>query len=253
MANPFKLLYFFLIFFLSIFIFACTDNTMNFEDVPGAPRLMNAPEDTSLVEIGIDAYTGQDESLGVQLDWSPGVGVFPDSFRVFRKRLEVEEAEFELLAVVSSTEFDVFEGDTIFTYVDIDSIFTNQRNAYFVTAVGPTGSESEPSDTLDYMLIAQPENLGIVAGSDPARPEFSWSNVGVGDYVLKVLEADSDKRVWIGVVQNSFAAFTTVEFNQDGRAVRDSLSKDVRYKWRVDAVGTERNSGSESRWRDYVY
>ncbi|MFQ5708578.1 MAG: hypothetical protein ACE5HO_14070 [bacterium] len=255
MKSKVKLLFFFLILFPFLTIFGCNGSVTNVEDVPGAPQLIETPNDTSLVEIGIDAFTRQDQvdAENIQVDWRQGAGVFPDSFRIFRGVLNVaNEKEFRLLAVVSSNNFNILNNDTIFTFVDSDSILVDRRYFYYLTAVGVRGNESPPSDTLDYLLLQKPGNPGVIA-KDPARPQFSWTNVGVGNYVLKILEANSDNRVWISVVENSFGDISTVQYNYDFKAVQDTLTKGIRYKWRVDAVGIERNSGSESRWRDYLY
>lgn len=244
-----KLQFFFLTFVNILVIFSCKNNPTNFGDRPGRPQLIATPEPVALTEIGIDAFTSQNELEGIQLDWRHGAGAIPDSFRVFRRA--EEEEEFGLQAVVGN-EFTLLPNDTLFSFVDTDSIEVNVRYSYYLTALHANGNESEPSDTLDYMLIPKPENLGVDR-SHPARPKFFWSNVIFGNYVLKVIEANSDKRVWVTLIENSFGAVTSVQFNYDSKADQDSLRKGIRYQWRVDALGTEANSGSESIWKEYEY
>lgn len=213
-----------------------TSPVENIEKLP-APLLLPAPPDTALIEQGIDAVESGDF---IQLDWRAGDEREPFRYRIYRG-LSTDD-EYTLIAEV---------GGKIETYIDSVGVI-GTRYYYYVTAKDEDEGESEPSDTLSYQLLAKPV---LLANTSSVRPTFSWQVNGTPPqfYVLKLLETDTDKKIWVTWVQTSFGdQMEQVKYNFDSTAVRDSLRTGVSYKWRVDIVGPSANSGSESNWKRFV-
>ncbi len=221
----------------SVAVLSCADGPTGTEERLPRPVLLPTPPDTSLTEEGIDAVDIGDY---IQLDWRPGDKQLPAEYKIYRKQ-DGEEQDFILLGAVGGNQT---------TVIDSSDIAVGMRYYYYVTAVDDDGLESEPSDTLDYMLIAKADFLNNTL---TAQPEFSWQVEAVPQfYILKLVEAETDTKIWVAQIQSSFRTDERVRFNADGRAAVDSLRKNVPYKWRVDIVGPSRNSGSESVWKRFV-
>jgi len=93
----------------------------------------------------------------------------------------------------------------------------------------------------------------LLANSFEPELTFSWQvQVNPEFYVLKLIEAESENKIWVSKFRTSYAQLEKVKFNFDGKAVIDSLQPGVAYKWRVDVVGASENSGSESAWKRLI-
>jgi len=68
-------------------------------------------------------------------------------------------------------------------------------------------------------------------------------------YVIRFVKAASGEIIWISVVLSSYSGDRErVIFNSDGFASIDFLQTGIDYQWRVDIIGSESHSGSESGW-----
>jgi len=224
----------FCVFFL-IFVASVTcSNQVGEAERPSPPRLIASPPDTAIDERGIDAIPERD---AIQLDWAAQGGGPLRGFKLYRS--EERKTGYRLLANLS-------ERDT--TYTDVNNLELWRRYFYFMTSVDQDGRQSSPSDTLDYMLVDKAFNL---FATPEVRPLFRWQvKSNPAQYVVKVFENDTDRKIWVSVVNSDYGDLDEeVRFNADGAAVVDSLQRGRTYKWRVDIIGPESNSGSESAWK----
>ncbi len=217
-------------------LLSCKSNPTGSEERLPAPILLPNPADTSLVEVGIDAVDFGDY---IRLDWQAGDKQTPSEYNIYRRK-DGDEPSFTLLGAVGGNQTSI---------IDSSGIAVGTRYYYYITAVDDDGLESEPSDTLDYQLIAKADVLNNTLA---VQPVFSWRVEAVPQfYVLKLVEAETDRKIWVAQIQSSFTTDEQVQFNKDGRATVDSLKKNFPYKWRVDIIGPSRNSGSESAWKRF--
>ena len=196
------------------------------------PLLLPPPDDLAVDERGLDAVPELD---AIQVEWIP-YDVQDATILVWRRAEKREE--FEQFARISAK-------DTLFLDEDVE---IGTRYWYFLTANAAGWRDSSPSDTFSYRLLEKPFALVETGGKLPA---FRWqvSQTPVG-YVLKLFEVDTDKKVWFASVWPDYGTLAEqVVFNFDGTAVVDSLETGKGYRWRVDVVGPEKNSGAESNWR----
>lgn len=203
---------------------------------PAPPALLPPPDDWTVVEKGIDAVP---ESDAIQLDWLPPEGQEVAGYRLYRRA--GQSGSFLLQKSFKAL-------DT--TFVDAD-VKPEVRYFYFMTAIDQGGREGPPSDTVDYMLVPKAFNLHCTA---TLTPVFRWHiNTYPSQYVLKLFDLSEESKVWFSAVQSDFADLDEeVAYNWDSTAVTPMLSAGRTYRWRVDVVGTERNSGSESRWSRFT-
>lgn len=202
-----------------------------------APRLLPSPPDTALVEIGIDAVDFGDF---IQLDWQPAEGTRPVGYRIYRSRQK--QTDFAVLVELSGTRT---------SYIDSSGIQLGIRYYYYLTALDDDQNESLPSDTLSYLLV---EKASLLSNTLEPQPSFSWhvGAIPAEFYVLKLVEADTDRRIWVTRVKSSYSQSEQVKFNYDGTAAEETLRSGIPYRWRVDVIGPAANSGSESRWKSFV-
>lgn len=134
--------------------------------------------------------------------------------------------------------------DSIFIDYDIE---LESRYYYYLKSVDKRRFDSVTSDTVSYMLLSKARNLNH---SKVAKPTFAWhypfvSPVG---YLLRMEDVNSDEVIWISLV-TSFDSITEIQYNWDGKALLDSIPTNPQFRWRVDVLGPDIFSGSESVWK----
>ncbi len=204
---------------------------------PPPPVLLPPPDDLAEEERGIDAVP---EADAIQIDWLlPEGSKQLAGFRLYRR---AGRGSFVLLKSFKAQ-------DT--TFVDNLDIQVGVRLHYFMTAVDGAGREGPPSDTVNYALLPKAFNLHSTA---TLTPVFRWQVHGYpSQYVLKLFDLTNGCRAWFSLVTSDFAdEDEEVTYNWDGRAATFTLVAGHVYRWRVDVVGTESNSGSESAWSRFA-
>jgi len=227
-----------LIYSLAVFILViyCSKQIDKPENLVQAPILLSSPPDTLVNERGIDAVPEDD---AIRVEW-----INEDRFvkyTLYRK--SEDEEDFSLLA--NATENDSF-------IVDQQDIFINKRYYYYLTARDRDGHWSEPSDTVDYMLVAKAYNLAV---SFQDKLRFHWNVVEITPdrYILKLFDDKTDSVVWFSRVSSNYQGTEeSVDYNWDGRAVTAQLTSGVKYRWRIDIIGPTAHSGSESNWHKFI-
>jgi len=224
----------FILLFCGILItFNCAKNSSAPES-KRPERLMftaKSPDDAEC-ESGIDAVPEGDAIL---LQW-----FLPRDDRVqwtkIYRSCENEE-DYQFLASVGYS-------DTL--YLDYD-VNLDTRYFYFIKAVDSKRVESLASDTVTYKLYPKPNGL---RATTQARPVFAWQYLSLPPigYLLRLEEDGSANLVWLSLVE-SYDLISQVEFNWDGKAKIDTLQSGKRYRWRVDVLGADLFSGSESGWK----
>ncbi|RME00371.1 MAG: hypothetical protein D6814_03635 [Calditrichaeota bacterium] len=189
-----------------------------------------------MIEIGIDAVESGDY---IQLDWQTSGTQKPENFRIYRR--EGKSEDFVQIAQVSGNKT---------TFLDSSGIKIGTRYYYYLTAVNDDDVESEASDTLSYLLV---EKAFLLSNTLQPVPVFTWQvRTNPEVYVLKLIEADTERKIWVTKVRSAYSQTEQVKYNIDGTALLDSLQTGVAYKWRIDIVGPAENSGSESSWKKFM-
>jgi hypothetical protein len=225
-----------LLFGLIFTIFHCTEEITVESFQPSPVVLIPGVADTCRVEKGMDAIP---EADAIRLEWIPSSEEEVSGYAIYRGD---EEGNSYNLVTVQSVPDSSFEDE---------SVSLDTRYHYYVRAVTDEGTTSVPSDTLNYMLIEKAIRLMPMGTTDSPRPDFSWEDPNTPPkayYVVRLVEVASGHIVWISMVPSSYSNRETAPFNADGTASTDSLVTGVAYQWRVDVVGSEDCSGSESSW-----
>lgn len=232
---------FFLIFILVFLNFQCSPEGEKLGEKPSPVVMIEGVSDTSPAEKGIDAVP---EGNGIQIEWIPSSDPYVIGYELFRSDKRYES--YRLVADVDVLK----KRDSV--YVDIlDASMLNTRFYYYIYAISDTEVKSDASDTLSYMLIEKAMDLSPQGNISESKPEFSWkdpNNPQKAAYVIRLKEALNDDLIWIEWVPSNYEDTQTVEYNSSGGADLDSLLTGMDYLWRVDIIGTEENSGSESQW-----
>jgi len=225
-----------LIFSFFLFNLNCHQGTGLDSQILQAPLLLPSPPDTSQWEKGIDAFP---EAEGIVLYWLSNQERDLAGYKVYRST--ERRGTYRLIGTAEGA-------DTSYKDYDVE---VRKRYFYYLRAFDREGRESPPSDTLDYMLVEKAFNLNNTL--DP-RPTFYWQVHYLPDqYVLKLFQTPGDRKIWISVVNTDYSGQSEqVVYNFDGRACEDSLQSGVVYRWRIDIIGPELNSGSESNWKYFI-
>lgn len=225
---------FFLLLTLIFINFNCNKKANPTKEQPGPVTLISGVDDTCRVEKGIDAIPDGDL---IRIEWTAG-----DESTVFYEvfRGTASSGTFNKM-VTLEIPVQFFEDQ-----VPVPGI----RYYYFIRALNDEGVESDPSDTLSYRLIQKADGLNPV-GPCGSRPVFRWLDSNHANYyIIRLEKIDSGNIVWLSMFQspNFGDEQQFISYNADRRATQDSLSSGIQYRWRIDIVGNEKNSGSESSW-----
>lgn len=207
----------------------------------------DAPADQAS-ETGIDAIP---EADAIRIEWIVGQEADLDGYEVYR-RLREDPRD----TLVAELPLEAPAGDTAF-WVDT-AVSIGRRYYYRVRAVDEAGNQSPFSEAADYQLLAKlvPRTpRGQIAESVP-NFVFLWGDdpLGITHFVVKVTDS-AGHYLWIsdpdqGMVVG-YGSPGTRSYNADGRALQAELGPGT-YLWRVDAVGAEERTGSESAWTPFT-
>lgn len=218
-----------------IFInFNCKNKESPLKVKPQKVALIPCSSDTSRIESGIDAVPEGDK---IHVEWNSGYDETVQTYEVYRGTSA--KGVYSKVATVN-----------VPTQFYDDPVSVNTRYYYYVLSVSDEGVESESSDTLSYKLVFKPEILGP-EGDAPDKPVFAWRDANrASDYVIRVQESGSDSFVWFSMFQapQYGPEEQSIAFNADHSAAAVSLTTGKAYQWRIDVIGSEKASGSESRW-----
>ncbi len=199
------------------------------------PIFISSPADTLVIERGIDAVP---DLNAIQVDWQ----IMPEykGYELFRR--SVDETKFSLLHSFS-------EKDS--SYLDQSAILTNKWYYYYIRAYDKKQNRTPPSDTLDYMLLDKAFNLSVSL-KDPVIFHWQVQEILSPFYVLKLFDDTSGEKIWFSRISSSYQGFEEqAVYNWDGKAELLQLIPNRGYRWRVDIVGPEIRSGSESAWHKF--
>ena len=228
-----KQMVFCLLFGLLFTIFNCK-NEVNTGTIKPSPIILIAGlGDTSLVERGIDTIPEGDV---IRIEWIPSSEGEVNRYRIYRSE---ENRSGPFIEIGSVSEIDSF-------FLDY-SVSVGKRYYYYVLVQNDDEILSDPSDTLDYKLIAKATNLKTTASAD----SFSWidpNDYAAPFYVIRLLEVASQDMIWFTTIETKYDNIQSVLYNKDGSANLDSLIIGIDYQWRIDIKGPEDHCGSESEW-----
>lgn len=214
------------------------------------------PEDS--VENGIDAEPLEHR---IFMQWHPVFNNDLEGYKIFRcevKDVLDTEAEEEWEKIAQIDIYNNPEYDTL--YYDED-VSLNYLYRYVIRSFDYDGNMSEPSDTIEYVLIDKASIVSPVEGKDiSTRPDFQWrNNSRTNEIVIRLEKYPSNNVVWITRFNNpSYTEdIITRKFNFDGSALVSELTPGQQYRWRVDCIsstnvdGTDLE-GSESVWQYFT-
>jgi len=219
------------------FLVACDKQTTESKVLCLPVQFVPARADTAVIERGIDAVP---ESDAIQLQWQRQSDL--SEYRLYRKSRE--EESFQNLAILS-------ERDSL--YLDSQNLRLNTRYYYTIIGGNSAGWVTPPSDTVDYLLLPKVVNLAQAILRDTLH--FHWQPAPQSlpeSYLLKLFDDVSGRLLWLSTVPSYQAVEEDVRYNWDGLARRPKLSSAGKYRWRVDAIGSEARSGSESNWQKFT-
>lgn len=216
-----------------LFTLACRNQPTKQQNLPDAVTLIASAADTAWVEKGIDAVP---EADAIFLEWTPAEDGLAANYAVWRQDANTD---FQQVAVVNSATTEYLDAAV--------QLFVRYR--YIILPVSDEGDLGEAVDTLSYRLLAKATDLAATQGS---QPEFSWRDPNLppeAAYLIRLKQSGSELRLWQRVVTSSYTGDReSVVYNDDGSAVQNELTKGTEYLWRIDILGSEANSGSESPW-----
>jgi hypothetical protein len=228
-------IYFLLLSLLIFITFNCGKNSVSSSVKPDKVRWIENSSDSSVIEKGIDAIPEGDK---IHLEWMPDQQDIVAFFHIYRS--SIRQGPFsKIISIESAT-----------TFYDDPVPSKNVRYYYYVLAVSDDGAESTSSDTINYKLVEKAQNLNPVGLCD-ARPVFQWRDPNhVYSYIIRVMDSETKNNIWIYTFQDSNFGDEnkSIAYNTGQAASLDSLIKGKEYQWRIDIVGSEKNSGSESQW-----
>ena len=213
--------------------------------LPDPPVVLPSSECTSPDEQGIDAVPEWD---WIRLEWWVGSEEDLAGYEIYRRR---EGEVVDSLIVVLPIE--EIPGDVAF-YVD-EGVDLHVRYFYTIKAFDEADNVSTVSDTLTYMLLSKLRPDQPHGDIVERTPEFvfQWGDdpLPIIHYVVKVTDV-MGIYLWVSdlIIAQEHENLVRIVYNVDGRAKSDSLEPGV-YRWRVDGVGSEEYSGSESHWMPF--
>ncbi|EHO40998.1 hypothetical protein [Caldithrix abyssi] len=243
-----------------ILLTACQQPTGEqvFQPDPVRMVLRPAGADTLAGEPGIDAVpTPENEPNKIQIQWYRHHQINNlDRFLVYRS---ADPQGIKNYRVVGEVPANV-SGKVDSVYYDTQDLSNNVRYYYYVTAVGHTGKESLPSDTVSYRLLEKAVKLSLNGNasvvSEPVM-EFEWwiqSGNTPDQYILRIerfVSADFHPLAFVRMIRSNYQ--TPQTFRLEGNELK-SLFPNGDYRWRIDCVGREDVvnqyfEGSESNWQ----
>lgn len=197
------------------------------------PRFVPAAADTVEIEAGIDAVP---ESDAIFLQWYKN-----SQYHGFRlSRRAQDEKVFSVIAELSQSDSSY-----------LDPVTINVRYYYYLQACDEEDHWSEPSDTVNYLLLPKAIALNIVFTTPM---EFSWKIKGINPprFIVRLYDEASDELIWLSKVASSYqGGEEKIKYNWDGKAKLERLISGKRYRWRVDCLDNTPNTGSESNWHRF--
>ncbi len=199
------------------------------------PVIISSPADTLVIERGIDAVP---ELNAIQVDWQPR----PEYAGYELYRRSENETKFSLLGSFTDTDS---------SYLDQAAIVPNKRYYYYLRAFDKKQNWTPPSDTLDYMLLDKAFNLSV-SSANPLVFHWQVQEILPPSYVLKLFDDASGEKIWFSNIVSSYQGLEEQAiYNWDGQAKSAQLTPGQSYRWRVDIIGADSHSGSESTWHRF--
>lgn len=190
---------------------------------------------------GIDAFPDSD---AMQLRWMPIVDSNIDYIEIYRYNLigsEGEESEHKLITTIT---YDNPVEEYLDDFSDLVGLSSVGINWFYYLKIFNIDGLSNKSNVVSYELMQKPlplfpQNNQIVANDEELT--FSWANVGQNH--CRVLLFDKDyKLIWSYDWFLTETAEPVVKYSDfGGPAIWDD-----EFYWRVDAMSSSQQSGSES-------
>ncbi len=239
--------------FLMVLASACTQQeTSDSEPLSPVKMVPKLPaSDTLANEPGIDAVPSQTgRNNYIQIMWRQHERRDEiEMYHVYRTKDPQGEALFQ--RVGSKVPDESLLADTV--YIDKDSLNISIDYFYYVTVVNQQGVESAPSDTVRYRLIQKSFPQDPIGDREVTTVpiSFEWDYPGIvpDRYILRIERYISETFHPLVLVQYVEADYNPPQRFTLSGSWPQSAADNGKYRWRIDAVGTEAlYEGSESDW-----
>lgn len=223
-------------------------------DKPDTPVWVTKTQPEDSVENGIDAEPLEHR---IFMHWHPVFNKDLEGYKIFRceiKDVLDTEAEEEWEKVAQINIYNNPEYDTL--YYD-EEVQLNYLYRYIIRSFDYDGNMSEPSDTIEYVLIEKATIVAPTEGQDVSvQPDFKWrNNSKTNEIVLRLEKYPSNNVIWITRFNNpSYTEdVATKAFNFDDSALVDELTPGDQYRWRVDCISSTNVDGSDLEASESVW
>lgn len=225
---------------------------------PDTPIWVTKSQPQDSIETGIDAEPLEHR---IFMHWHPVTNSDLEGYKIFRcevKDVLDTEAKEEWIKIGQINIYNNPEYDTLYYDEDVQ---LNYLYRYIIRSFDYDGNMSEPSDTIEYVLIQKADLIYPTEGKEiSTTPDFKWRNHSrTNEVVIRVEEYPSNQVIWITRFNNpSYTEDMIIrKFNFNGSALVSQLIPGNKYRWRIDCIsstnvdGTDLE-GSESVWQYFT-
>ena len=256
---------------------APVNNSLNMEKPIMVPK--SNSEDRK--ELGIDSEFRL--KSGIQIMWYSSDEIGRDFYAIYRGS-ETSDSTINFSEITKVYNDDILLNDTV--YLDT-TVILHKKYYYFIRSIGTDGSESNPSDTVSYILNESPYIISPVNTISDSFPEFNWiDNSSIyhysNEFVIRIenLEENNLNAIWIAKFYNiwfglenyspiSFRFFpATCEWSEDCDTFHLNAPSNIMscyglkepllegsYRWKLKSISLVNNdngmdeSSGESPWK----
>lgn len=247
-----------IIFYLLIILLLQSCGWHEENEKPDSPVWVQKSQPQDSIETGIDAEPLEHR---IFMHWHPVLNKDLEGYRIFRTEIKdvLDREAKEKWEKIS--EINIFHNPEFDTVYYDEQVKLNYLYRYVLRAFDYDGNMSDPSDTIEYVLIEKASLIYPVENRNvPVTPDFKWrNNSRTNEIVLRLEHYPTGKVVWIPRFMNpSYTEdIITRQYNFDGSALEQQLVPGEKYRWRIDCIASTNIDntdleGSESAWQYFT-
>ena len=223
---------------------SCEDTTSSENPVPGKVHLIDKSPDTVTVETGIDAeyiVGSVPPRDGIIIQWHPVQDNDLTGYRVYRSTSDSLTA----FAMIATVRTQSVPGRVDTSYFDKSAI-AGTLTRYYYRVSAEDAEQEGPRSRSDYYTLEEiciPRIPNISTNFDGT---FQWESPTnhTGNFIFRLSKQTLES---VGVRELHDIYTHEVSLSELGL---DSLDAG-NYQWRIDMIGNDENSGSESDWLSF--
>ncbi|MBN2280146.1 MAG: hypothetical protein JXQ65_06175 [Candidatus Marinimicrobia bacterium] len=225
---------------------------------PDTPQWVTKSQPEDSIETGIDAEPLEHR---IFMEWHPVHNADLEGYKIFRAEIKdiLDPDEKEVYSLL--TKINIYHNPEYDSLYYDEDVTLHHLYRYFIRSYDYDGNMSEPSDTIEYILINKADLLYPVEGKVVSTtPEFRWRNTSItNEIVIRLEKYPVNNVVWITRFNNPDYTEGVAEkkYNFDGSAQVEELTPGQKYRWRVDCISSTNIDatdleGSESVWQYFT-